>query len=320
MNDEPQHDDAMPGPAVFGGAAAVYAQRDGKILVLKRAMGEAVGGWWLPGGAVDPGESFEQAARRELFEEAGLTPTGPLVLINVTQLPVYGGISASVSYAADCPDGDVVISHEHSGARWIDPYEFRDRFFGDALIEQVCAQHARMGGLMAVVRGDLDQYIAWREHQFLDHQLRVMRLTAEMYVLRDGKMLLLKRAGTIGNGVWYLPGGIVEPGEDPMDAAVRETLEETGLTVHEPRLLRVWSYGAENGLDAYHAAYIAEAPAGDVTISDEHSAYRWMAPEEYVARYCGAQAEASAPQWSRWFAQVRINCALVGELAHKTNP
>ena len=29
-------------------------------------------GWWLPGGRVDPGESFEKAALRETLEEAGI--------------------------------------------------------------------------------------------------------------------------------------------------------------------------------------------------------------------------------------------------------
>ena len=56
----------MPKRALFGLSAAVYVQRDGKILVLKRAMGEATGGWYIPGGAVDPGEDVE-TLRRDAF-------------------------------------------------------------------------------------------------------------------------------------------------------------------------------------------------------------------------------------------------------------
>jgi ADP-ribose pyrophosphatase YjhB (NUDIX family) len=58
-----QADDySMPTRALFGLSAAVFAQRDGKILILKRAVGEATGGWYLPGGAVEAGEDIEAGA------------------------------------------------------------------------------------------------------------------------------------------------------------------------------------------------------------------------------------------------------------------
>src|SRR5215831_14364492 len=40
--------------------------------------------------------------------------------------------------------------------------------------------------------------------------------------------------------VWVLPGGLVEPGEHPADAAVRETWEETGLIVEPTGILGVY--------------------------------------------------------------------------------
>jgi 8-oxo-dGTP diphosphatase len=52
--------------------AAVYAMRDGQILLLERARGMMIGFWSVPGGFVDPGETPQEAAVRELFEEAGL--------------------------------------------------------------------------------------------------------------------------------------------------------------------------------------------------------------------------------------------------------
>jgi 8-oxo-dGTP pyrophosphatase MutT (NUDIX family) len=42
----------------------------------------------------------------------------------------------------------------------------------------------------------------------------------------NGRVLLGRRADT---GTWALPGGIIEPGEEPADAAVREIFEETGV-------------------------------------------------------------------------------------------
>ncbi|UWF76764.1 MULTISPECIES: NUDIX hydrolase [Microbacterium] len=55
-------------------------------------------------------------------------------------------------------------------------------------------------------------------------------------VFRDEKVLLGKRAD---NGAWQLVAGIVEPGEEPADAAARECLEEAGVVVSVDRLALV---------------------------------------------------------------------------------
>ena len=52
-------------------------------------------------------------------------------------------------------------------------------------------------------------------------------------VFRDEKILLGKRAD---NGAWQCVSGIVDPGEEPADAAVRECWEEAGVVVKATRL------------------------------------------------------------------------------------
>ena len=47
----------------------------------------------------------------------------------------------------------------------------------------------------------------------------------------SGRLLLVQRANEPGRGLWSLPGGRVEPGEDDAAALVREMAEETGLLV-----------------------------------------------------------------------------------------
>lgn len=58
-------------------------------------------------------------------------------------------------------------------------------------------------------------------------------------VLLDADRILLARHQRRGGSYWVLPGGAVEPGETPEEAAVREVLEETGLQIRLERLLFV---------------------------------------------------------------------------------
>jgi 8-oxo-dGTP diphosphatase len=54
---------------------------------------------------------------------------------------------------------------------------------------------------------------------------------AAAVIVEDGRLLLVRRRVAEGSLSWQLPAGAVELGETGEQAAVRETLEETGLTV-----------------------------------------------------------------------------------------
>lgn len=58
-----------------------------------------------------------------------------------------------------------------------------------------------------------------------------------------GRLLLVRRANEPGRGLWSVPGGRVEPGEDDHAAVVREMAEETGLAVRPGRLVGVVERG-----------------------------------------------------------------------------
>jgi ADP-ribose pyrophosphatase YjhB (NUDIX family) len=53
----------------------------------------------------------------------------------------------------------------------------------------------------------------------------------------SGRLLLVRRANDPGRGLWSLPGGRVEPGEDDAAALIREMAEETGLVVQPGALV-----------------------------------------------------------------------------------
>jgi 8-oxo-dGTP diphosphatase len=62
----------------------VFVKRNGKILVGKRKGSHGAGTWALPGGHLEPGESFETCCKREVLEETGLiiNNLNPVVFTN----------------------------------------------------------------------------------------------------------------------------------------------------------------------------------------------------------------------------------------------
>ncbi len=107
------------------------------------------------------------------------------------------------------------------------------------------------------------------------------------------EVLLLERTPEDG-GFWQPVTGIVEAGEEPIDTAHRETLEETGVTgtpvdlgyVRDFRLSRKYVGGAgpHPWVNREHA-FAMEAPDESITLSpDEHVAWKWVRPDEARAR------------------------------------
>jgi len=102
------------------------------------------------------------------------------------------------------------------------------------------------------------------------------KVAAAVLVEEGSRVLLVRRANEPFRGLWTLPAGFVNGGEDPAEAAARECLEETGLIVRVKRVLDVISGREhERGAD-FIIVYLAEVISGEMVPADDADAAEWF--------------------------------------------
>lgn len=153
-----------------------------------------------------------------------------------------------------------------------------------------------------------------------DQILRVMLLTVDMVIHTEDSILMIKRKNQPFADHWALPGGFIDPGETPVQAAIRELQEETGMTVtkaqpvgvfktpgRDPRMKNTWSYAfklsvpdhasVRAGDDASAATWIPFSKIKSLPLAFDH--------KDIISKALGSQI------MEKWSAKYKrsINCS-----------
>ena len=102
------------------------------------------------------------------------------------------------------------------------------------------------------------------------------KVAAGVLVIQEERVLLVRRSGEPFRGLWTLPAGFVNAGEDPAEAAARECLEETGLSVRVTRVFDIVA-GKEHPRGAdFVIVYEAQVISGELQADDDADAAEWF--------------------------------------------
>lgn len=105
------------------------------------------------------------------------------------------------------------------------------------------------------------------------------RISAKSFIIDgDDRVLVLKRSDSDVHkaGIWEIPGGRLDLGENPFEGLKRETKEETGLDIEVFEPLAIKHFTREDNQVITMIVFLCKALKGKIKLSKEHTEYEWI--------------------------------------------
>jgi len=108
------------------------------------------------------------------------------------------------------------------------------------------------------------------------------RIAVKAFVFNNNKVFLVKRAqdDVQSPGMWEIPGGRLDLGEDPYLGLIREVKEETGLYVRPISPMTVRHFERDDGQIITMLVFLCKVSGGEAKLSEEHSDFQWVYIDE----------------------------------------
>jgi 8-oxo-dGTP diphosphatase len=252
-------------------------REDGRMLLLLRPTGT----WEPPAGRLQPGESFEEGAIRELYEETGmLVSPGRIIATWVGDAP-SGRRLASITFAGRAEGKEVTLSDEHLDYRWVTLEEWMSL--------RSWWNHEDIQGVAEPVKAVHEPSLPppppppREDAGVVTANLGAGAVLVDLDGVEPRALLLRRRKPPAG--LWENPGGMLEEGEDFVDCARRELYEETGIraTVEGAWWARVEPWRAPDDTELYAGVgFLARHPGGEIEPEGAaHDASVWATETEW---------------------------------------
>jgi len=116
-------------------------------------------------------------------------------------------------------------------------------------------------------------------------------------IVRNGKVLLVRRRIEPFLGYWDIPGGFCEADEHPAETALREAREETGLEIELTGLQGIWmdAYAGHPTLNIY---YLARPLTRTLHPGDDAGGAAWFAPKALPRRIAFVNGRQALAAWA----------------------
>lgn len=133
-----------------------------------------------------------------------------------------------------------------------------------------------------------------------------LKVGAAVLIEDGGKLLLLQRSYEPWKGTWMVPAGYVEADEDPVDAAIREVREETGLVVELGALFHVYYFDDDPRGNGVAFVYKAEKISGNMKINGESIDAKYFRWDEVPSALSKGGHDKMILEWKRQAQQKEV--------------